>query len=708
MSDNKPIEVQFGAEIKGLLEGMKNSQDSVRTATEAMKGDLSGMIESFEKFGVAAVAIGAVGLALEGLKKAGEYIPEAIEHTNQLAEQFKGLAITAGLSTQEFNAWTTTLQLSGAKSEDLNGIVMGMQRGIRANTDVLVANGIATDAASLKHMTLGEYISAVVEKMESYGDATDRDQLLMAAFGRGGMAFAATLKEINENQAEGIALSKEGEVITAQSVASQIALAKAKGFLAHEEALNQALISSATIDTDTAYQTFKAESVKALNEVLLAQRDAKEGMVEFELKVDEATGEVTVDWQKMGAAARTANDQFKEDMKTMEALNTNAAALKIQKAAGHKAGGGKDEDSSFTSQADLAAAKAAAAEEARIQKEIAQEKDRTAQRMKDLATANEMWAIDQRIKGNAEEIKEMERVEKEKVTLAKLGAADQLNASKMLLEGQKQHLEQEVALGAMSVAQEVAQRKNLVALELAMDVQALQRELQQDGITLIQRTEVENKILALKRKSTLEIEKLDNQVALNWKSKLDQATQGWDVGIQKVLHGQMSLGQGMTGAMKQIEDQTEKSLINMGLNWAKYFIMQELTSGKAHMSQNMMDAKDSAAGAYKATVGIPFIGPVLAPDAAAAAFTETMAFAEGGWDRVPSDQVTMLHKNEMVLPAPIAEAARQTFAQGGGGGNTVHIHAMDAASFTSFLKRPANTQALLGMLGGTLRNGRLA
>lgn len=108
----------------------------------------------------------------------------------------------------------------------------------------------------------------------------------------------------------------------------------------------------------------------------------------------------------------------------------------------------------------------------------------------------------------------------------------------------------------------------------------------------------------------------------------------------------------------------------------------------------------AAAKAWSAVVGIPVIGPILAPPAAAASYAGVMAFgaltsAEGGQWRVPAaEQLTMLHRNEMVLPAVHAEALRQTVA-GGGGGNTMHfhfaptIHAVDADGVEAMLRNHA-------------------
>lgn len=155
------------------------------------------------------------------------------------------------------------------------------------------------------------------------------------------------------------------------------------------------------------------------------------------------------------------------------------------------------------------------------------------------------------------------------------------------------------------------------------------------------------------------------------------------------------------------------------------------------------DAYKAAAGAYAALVDIPIIGPIIAPIAAAATFTAVMAFdvltgAEGGQERVRgAQQFTVLHQDEMVLPAHIADPLRNVIAAmgsmspvnfsgglggrnlagrmsmdsggsgsgsgglairgssgGGRGGDHFHIHAMDAGSFKDFLRKTANRRAV--------------
>ncbi len=82
------------------------------------------------------------------------------------------------------------------------------------------------------------------------------------------------------------------------------------------------------------------------------------------------------------------------------------------------------------------------------------------------------------------------------------------------------------------------------------------------------------------------------------------------------------------------------------------------------------DAAVAAAGAYAATAAIPVVGPALAPAAATEAYSTVTAFqglvaAEGGWGQVPYDGApAVLHKNEMVLPAALAQRVRDITASG--------------------------------------------
>ena len=105
------------------------------------------------------------------------------------------------------------------------------------------------------------------------------------------------------------------------------------------------------------------------------------------------------------------------------------------------------------------------------------------------------------------------------------------------------------------------------------------------------------------------------------------------------------------------------------------------------------EAAKAAAGAFSAMAGIPYVGPFVAVAASIAAGAEVLglvskvASAEGGWERVPYDNApALLHKDEMVLPAELAEGVRN---MSGGGGDHYHFHinAWDGRSMGDFVRR---------------------
>ena len=93
---------------------------------------------------------------------------------------------------------------------------------------------------------------------------------------------------------------------------------------------------------------------------------------------------------------------------------------------------------------------------------------------------------------------------------------------------------------------------------------------------------------------------------------------------------------------------------------------EDIALGTAQINSSAMRA---AAGAYSAVAGIPYVGPFLAPAAAATAYAGVMAFdvlsAAGGM-AIPGgvNPLTQLHENEMVLPAHIAQPLQNMIAGG--------------------------------------------
>ena len=205
----------------------------------------------------------------------------------------------------------------------------------------------------------------------------------------------------------------------------------------------------------------------------------------------------------------------------------------------------------------------------------------------------------------------------------------------------------------------------------------------------------------------------------------DKTFQGFSSNIAKMVSLQQGFFTTLRGFLSSFQNMFETMVQRMVQNWLVGIAMKEAASKTSHAREIMMDAKSAAAGAYKAMAGIPYVGPVLAPIAAAAAFAGVMAFsAKGGMGDVPYDDAPfLLHKNEMVLPADIATSVRAMAKAGGGaggaqstftppapansnpvGGDThIHIHAMDSRSFAAYAKD--NAHHIAGAVDAAYRGG---
>ncbi len=127
------------------------------------------------------------------------------------------------------------------------------------------------------------------------------------------------------------------------------------------------------------------------------------------------------------------------------------------------------------------------------------------------------------------------------------------------------------------------------------------------------------------------------------------------------------------------------------------------------------DAAKAASSTYATVSEIPYVGWILAPVAAGAAYAavigyESMISSAGGLWSVPADTLAMVHKQETILPATIAQPMRDFFtgggnASGGGGGDNyaITIQAIDAQTGARFLMD--NAAVIAKGLAREMRNG---
>ena len=212
---------------------------------------------------------------------------------------------------------------------------------------------------------------------------------------------------------------------------------------------------------------------------------------------------------------------------------------------------------------------------------------------------------------------------------------------------------------------------------------------------------------ALHKKLQAKEAEAQQQRAKLWDQTFKGISGAFSTFINGIVSGHQTLSQAwvkmVDGMAAKFIDGLEKQL----MSFAEHKLMEltihtsteaakDQASQAAHAKEDERTAYSAAKAAWESVVHTPIIGPLLAPIAAASTFAAVSAFgsAEGGQYLVPAEQLTMLHRNEMVLPAGVADRMRGVIEGGGGGGVTVVVNhsvsAVDAESFQAHLRRHAN------------------
>lgn len=302
----------------------------------------------------------------------------------------------------------------------------------------------------------------------------------------------------------------------------------------------------------------------------------------------------------------------------------------------------------------------------------------------------------------AQRIRELGRVELQQwqdTELAKIALAE--DAARTAVE-----------LGQGTAEQLLAQEQQFEIQRMAIKRAALEASLatldpERDPV---KRAEVNAQIEALELAHQLKLQQIRGQVAKNsaaeqravWEDLGNRMSNLWDAGIQAMMNGTLrwsnamrAVGAELLGWMagmvkRQVAtwvfgEQAKTGATQAGTlqRWAmeSWAAAKSVALWAATAVKNIMvSAWEAMAGAWKAIVGIPYVGPVLAPIAAAAAFAGVSSLAsnvlsaEGGFD-IPRgvNPMVQLHEQEMVLPARHAEVIRNLADGAGGSGGPLTV-----------------------------------
>jgi hypothetical protein len=195
---------------------------------------------------------------------------------------------------------------------------------------------------------------------------------------------------------------------------------------------------------------------------------------------------------------------------------------------------------------------------------------------------------------------------------------------------------------------------------------------------------------------------------------IDQMNTGFANAMSKSIVEGKNFGQAMRQMASQVLEQFLSMCIGMALKWAETQLMNAILAKTTQTASSVgtvaSEAAVGAAAAMASTAAIPIVGPALAPAAGAAMYTSILgtygplSSAAGGWDRVPSDTLAQLHKNEMVLPASLASSVRNMATGGSGGSGDTHLHIHGGVDSKAFFQQ--NQGNIMATIREAMKNRR--
>ena len=289
------------------------------------------------------------------------------------------------------------------------------------------------------------------------------------------------------------------------------------------------------------------------------------------------------------------------------------------------------------------------------------------------------------------------------------------------VDAQSQAAEQRYQLGILSKQQLLALDQQYEAERLAIQQSALQSRL-----ALLESDPSSSPAAAAAVRGQLQQLELDHQATLTEiqnqaqlerteiaRNAVDQVSELIGSSISRLVTLQASFAEtvralwtGLLGTITQALTQLIAKYIAQRL---AALLFERATKTVSAAGQITANAGVAASGAYAATALIPYVGPYLAPAAAATAFAGAISFlplasAARGFD-IPAgiNPVTQLHQREMVLPAAQADVIRDLADGGGAGGITINVSATDGASVQRMLMD--NREALVGAIRSAVNDG---
>ena len=761
MADQNEVVVQFKAVVADFLDKMGAAHKGTQEAAQNINHSIEGIGKGFEKL---MSTMGALGGILAG----GAMFKEALDKTLEWNGEVVKLSRTLGITTEASSGLAVALHHVGVSGDTYTATAMKMTKQMRANGEAFDKLGVATKDSNGEWRNTSEVMQDAIEKLGTMQAGTDRNIAAQAMFGARVGDLGPLLrinKELLEESTEKakkyhLVVGPEGAAQTraykdamkdvqlvTQSLQVQIGnvlmpiLLKLGQFLGEvgpgmAEGFGYAIkgvvqvfyVLKAVIETITIILTAAISSMiegwKMVAEVIYnvatgnlkgAVNAASQGAQAIKNEWAAAAEGVTKAWVDMGKNSKELwSDAPKKQSKAPTGDTLGGDDLKPK----------KDKTNVIAEwEAELQKQKALLAQSDGDLAEMAKADERafwagklalTKQGSAEWVQIRLKMAEDGKAIQKAQD-DEAKKAEKQTSDLAKLTRQDEMAAAKNAIEVKRATLAAAVQMGQITHAQELAELKKFHAEELKIEIDALLAEQALHKDDPVKFAEIQNRILAAKRKSNLDIQKINTQAAQEemktWTAVAGAITNSLGNALQSLLTKTKSFAGAVQGLFQSLAQSFSKLAMDMAMEWVKGEIIKKAASVSSATTQATGNAVVAGSGAAASAASIPVYGWAIALAAGAAVLAGVMGMkgsigsAAGGWD-IPAgiNPMAQLHSREMVLPEEHADTIRG-LKGGGKGGMQVHIHAMDAKSFKQALSR--NQGGLRDVLHEAARNGRL-
>ncbi|MEO8804638.1 MAG: hypothetical protein ABI433_01035 [Burkholderiaceae bacterium] len=285
-------------------------------------------------------------------------------------------------------------------------------------------------------------------------------------------------------------------------------------------------------------------------------------------------------------------------------------------------------------------------------------------------------------KAYGEILAERRKLNEQQRVLDSMAAESRRNLQMSGIELERVQVQESMALGTMSKQDGLEKERQFEVQMFGIRMAALNErkalvDPEKDPIALAQ---INAQVEMLEGQHQLRLAQVRSQAVLENNRYQTQFFSGMQASLETLLNrmltGTLKMKDIFRSLFVSIGQTLAQTAAKMAADWLIAQIKMRIASKQTTLAELNNSAVAAAGAAYNAIVGIPYVGPFLAPAAAAVAYAGVMAFgatasAEGGYDIPASvNPIVQTHAREMILPAKHADVIRN-LADGDGmpGGN---------------------------------------